>query len=701
MRSQFVLLLLFIAATAFAQNKPEIVGQKEISTDQGTPVSIQLSDLIVEEHEPNEGGSDTPGNGDQPGSEDPEDDSDDDSGEAGEEDDDEDEDNDDHNGGDKDHKKNKDRDHKDNKDHKNDKNNKKHKGKGHNGGRLTYPDGYTLEVFGGKNYTFSGATILPDASFTGVLSVSVRVRNAKYASPKYDVKITVRQVNKQNTAPTITDQVPLTVSANQSVEILLSHLLVQDPDNRYPNDFTLKVYNGEHYSLSKNTVTPARDFVGELGVNVSVNDGTTESSVFRLLITVTPGANKKPVITGQAGIKIPEGQQLTIELSHLAVQDSDNRYPEDFTLKVSAGESYRLNGNTITPDEGFRGTLSIPVTVNDGKNTSDPYALLVQVVAKDRLEIVGQQPIEIPEDSSVVITAGQLIVNDPANHYPQGFSVVVQQGNNYKVVNNTVRPLKDFWGNLTVNVTVRSGEIASAPFSMLIVVQPVNDAPEIMNVEDKPIAINGAGPWPLFDGVELVDADDHHLVFAEIAFDDSSYNAAVDRLQFEPEDSLRTVFDEKNGVLFALGLASLSTYQKLVRSVTYTYASSTDTVRSTRPKRIHITINDGKQTSMDYTRMLVFENDIPLEIPSAFTPNNDNANDTWKIVPITNAEQLTTIVRVYDRRGNTVFESNDLGNEWDGYFHGSPLPADVYFYTIELDLAYKKVNYKGVVAILR
>src|SRR5690349_2781116 len=159
MRSQFVLLLLFIAATAFAQNKPEIVGQKEISTDQGTPVSIQLSDLIVEEHEPNEGGSDTLGNGDQPGSEDPEYDSEYDSTEAGEEEDDEDENNEDHNRVDKDHKKNNDRDHKDNKDNKNDKHNKTQKGKGHNGGQLTYPDGYTLEDFGRKNYTFSGTTI--------------------------------------------------------------------------------------------------------------------------------------------------------------------------------------------------------------------------------------------------------------------------------------------------------------------------------------------------------------------------------------------------------------------------------------------------------------------------------------------------------------------------------------------------------------
>jgi gliding motility-associated-like protein len=97
----------------------------------------------------------------------------------------------------------------------------------------------------------------------------------------------------------------------------------------------------------------------------------------------------------------------------------------------------------------------------------------------------------------------------------------------------------------------------------------------------------------------------------------------------------------------------------------------------------------------------MFETQLALQIPSAFTPNNDQANDTWKITPMKQVERLSAFVRVYDKRGNTVFESSGLENEWDGIFNGSPLPADVYFYTIEMDLSYRKISYKGVVAILR
>ena len=793
MRFHFLLLFLLPlgAATVAQETKPEIIGQKDLYTDQGKPITLQLSDLVVREIQiEDSGGNNPPGDSDEPDDEDPGHGQNDDDDVGGDSKGDPD------HKGDKDDKKDKDNKH--DKDHQKDKDNKKNKGNGHGGGRLTYPDGYVLDIFTGKDYTFSGTTVIPDEAFTGVLSVWVRVRNAKHASPKYELKITVRpalppdtnkppvitgqsrlstpmdtplqlkfsdlQVSdpddlypegfsitlvqadhfevKQNTihpqkgftgmlavpvvvndgkadsepftlsvdvtqivieniAPTIIGQISLSVSANQSVDILLTHLVVQDPDNDFPDDFALKVYGGDNYSVDQNSIKPADDFTGDLRVKVTVNDGTSESPVFLLVITVTPSANRKPVITGQTGIKIPEGERVTIELSHLVVDDSDNRYPDDFTLQVSPGENYALAGNTVTPDAGFLGTLRIPVTVDDGKDVSDPFPIIVQVIARDRLDIVGQKAVEVAEDSSVLITTSHLVVNDPSGTYPQGFTINVQQGQNYEVVNNAIKPVKDFFGNITANVTVNRGGTVSDPFSLLIVVKPVNDPPEIVNLQTEPLLITSAGPWAPFAGAELVDADDSHLLFAEISLDAHSYNAMFDRLQAEPADSLHVVFDDKKGVLFVLGRASLATYQKLVESVTYTYAANADTMKSIEPKTIHITLNDGKQTSIDYTRTLTFEGDVPLEIPSAFTPNNDNANDTWKIVPMRNVERLSGFIRVYDRRGNMVFEANDLTNEWDGQFGGSPLPSDVYFYTIELNLSYKKANYKGIVSILR
>ena len=42
-------------------------------------------------------------------------------------------------------------------------------------------------------------------------------------------------------------------------------------------------------------------------------------------------------------------------------------YPDGFTLEINSGENYEVQGNVITPDNGFVGRLSVRVRVNDGK----------------------------------------------------------------------------------------------------------------------------------------------------------------------------------------------------------------------------------------------------------------------------------------------------------------------------------------------
>jgi gliding motility-associated-like protein len=58
-------------------------------------------------------------------------------------------------------------------------------------------------------------------------------------------------------------------------------------------------------------------------------------------------------------------------------------------------------------------------------------------------------------------------------------------------------------------------------------------------------------------------------------------------------------------------------------------------------------------------------------------------------------------VRVFNKRGALVFEASGLDNEWDGRMNGNLLPADTYFYTIDLNGAYATSRYKGIVVILR
>jgi hypothetical protein len=90
-----------------------------------------------------------------------------------------------------------------------------------------YPDGFTLELNTGNNYEFSGATVTPNAGFSGNLTVGVRVFDGANNSNWFDLKIAVIAV--PNVAPQITGQVPIMIVQGGSTTITLAQLAVTDP----------------------------------------------------------------------------------------------------------------------------------------------------------------------------------------------------------------------------------------------------------------------------------------------------------------------------------------------------------------------------------------------------------------------------------------------------------------------------------------
>ena len=92
-----------------------------------------------------------------------------------------------------------------------------------------------------------------------------------------------------------------------------------------------------------------------------------------------------------------------------------------------------------------------------------------------------------------------------------------------------------------------------------------------------------------------------------------------------------------------------------------------------------------------------------LVIPTAFTPNGDNQNETWGIVGI-DAKYPTNIVKVFNRWGELLYESfegNYSSNEWDGTYKGEALPVGSYYYIIELAKDQSSEPLNGTVSIIR
>lgn len=183
-----------------------------------------------------------------------------------------------------------------------------------------------------------------------------------------------------NTGPTITGQATLATPEETALEIMLDNLTVTDPDSSYPADFSLSVSDGTNYTRAGNVITPALDFNGDLSVPVTVNDGTSDSPVFNLAVTVTP-VNDAPQIVGQAVLSTPEDTSITVVVGDVTVLDPDST---SFTLTLQPGGNYTLAGNVVTPIENFSGSLIVPATVTDDSgqvNATGPVANLTIAVA--------------------------------------------------------------------------------------------------------------------------------------------------------------------------------------------------------------------------------------------------------------------------------------------------------------------------------
>jgi gliding motility-associated-like protein len=566
-----------------------------------------------------------------------------------------------------------------------------------------YPDGFQLEVFKGDNYKVSNNTVTPDGSFFGTLTVPVKVSQGKDKSDKFDLKIFVSERQNTNVPPVIISQLPLKVQQDKSLTIKLTDLVVNDPDDSYPNGFSLKILPGENYVVSGNTIQPATGFSGTLAVPVVVNDGTDDSTPFTLSITVeTKRKNIAPVITGQSGLSTVKNVALTISLKNLIVTDPDNKYPDDFILNILPGENYVVSENQIIPRAEFTGTLSVNVTVSDGTGLSNIFPLTVTVVNIADLQIIGQNELQISEDSSLELKLGDLRVNDPEQKFPGGFQLQIEAGEHFSVSGNTITPEKNFAGNLEIPVRVSNGARVSSPFNVLVRVTPVNDPPLISGLSTTPLTYQLTDN-PVFIAKDLTieDPDDNLLSMAEIGFETGYYQPDGDALiPTFSSPSIRAVFDNGSGILFLIGEAPVADYVQVLQSLTYQF-SATDTLQPQSSKHIYFAVSDGSDLSDRQIVTVQFTEELTLDIPTVFTPNNDNANDTWR-VKLQQGGQINgeLQIRVYSTHGSLVYESSSLDEEWDGTLNGRLLPADNYFFLIELNQPLSQKVYQGSVTIL-
>lgn len=90
---------------------------------------------------------------------------------------------------------------------------------------------------------------------------------------------------------------------------------------------------------------------------------------------------------------------------------------------------------------------------------------------------------------------------------------------------------------------------------------------------------------------------------------------------------------------------------------------------------------------------------VPLYIPTAFSPNDDAINDLFEIKgTLTTSFEIT----IFDKWGSVVFHSNDQFVSWDGTYKQKAMPTATYTYLIRLqDRQGNQTRKTGSVTLIR
>ncbi len=82
---------------------------------------------------------------------------------------------------------------------------------------------------------------------------------------------------------------------------------------------------------------------------------------------------------------------------------------------------------------------------------------------------------------------------------------------------------------------------------------------------------------------------------------------------------------------------------------------------------------------VSYSNEVLYAQKLLMFMPDAFSPNGDNINEVFEVKAIFIKDFK---MRIYNRAGNVMFETEDYKAGWDGTYENAPVTAGQYFYEI-------------------
>ena len=519
-------------------------------------------------------------------------------------------------------------------------------------------------------------TFTPAQNYSGTAATGYTVNDkAGKASNVATISITVVAVNN-----------PPVASAGPDKTITLPVNSVILNGSGTDSDGSIASYLWTQVSGGAATLTNANT------ANLTASGLQAGSYVFRLTVTDnqgTPGSDDATVTVNPAGNAAPvanAGPDKTITLPTNSVTlngsatDSDGTIATYSWTKVSGGAATLTNANTanLTVTGMVVGpyTFRLTVTDNQGAQGSDDATVIVNPAGNSApLANAGpDKTITLPANSVLLNGSGTDSDGSIASYSWTKVSGGTATLTNANTANLTVSDLVGGVYTFRLTVTDNQGATGSDDVTVTVIgasgnIPPVANKDNTGTGKNRPVTIN----------VVSNDTDS-----------DGTINPATVDLDITVNEIQQTAITPEGS--FAVNESGVVTFTP---AADYIGAAS-----------VNYTVNDNGGATSNAAMITVTVAETPgagdLDIPTGFTPNGDGANETWKIVSRsgTDLNQFQNAeVRIYSMRGLLLYEAKGFETRWDGRQNGEALPADTYYYTI--DLKTDNIRYKGIVTLLR
>jgi VCBS repeat-containing protein len=329
----------------------------------------------------------------------------------------------------------------------------------------------------------------PAANYNGSDSFTYRANDGTTNSNIATVSLTITSVND---APVATND---SYSTNEDTALTISTPGVLANDTDIDGDaLSAVVATGPtHGALTLNPngsflYTPAGNYNGSDSFTYRANDGTTNSNIATVALTIT-SVNDAPVATNDS---YSTNQDIQLNVNSPGVLANDNDVDGDALSAVLATApahgtvSLNTNGSfTYTPTAGYIGSDGFTYKANDGAANSN-IATVAITVAANHAPVATNDSYSTNEDNPLTVSAPGVLTNDTdADGNTLTANLVTGPAHGSLTLNAngsfTYTPSANYNGTDSFTYRANDGALNSNTATVSITINAVNDAPVATN----------------------------------------------------------------------------------------------------------------------------------------------------------------------------------------------------------------------------